>query len=118
MREVETSICDQLETANIESRIIGREKNLYSIYKKMQAKSISFSEVYDVYAIRLLVKDIDTCYRTMGVVHNLYKPVHGRFKDYIAVPKANGYQSLHTSVLGKTTGPQTKPRAQRCDRAV
>tara|TARA_R110002049_G_scaffold252264_1_gene427172 strand:+ start:311449 stop:313632 length:2184 start_codon:yes stop_codon:yes gene_type:complete len=100
MREVETSICAQLETANIESRIFGREKNLYSIYKKMRAKSISFSEVYDVYAIRLLVKDIDTCYRTMGVVHNLYKPVPGKFKDYIAIPKKNGYQSLHTILFG------------------
>ena len=100
MRKVETSICDQLEAAKIESRIIGREKNLYSIYKKMRAKSISFSEVYDVYAIRLLVKDIDTCYRTMGVVHNLYKPVPGKFKDYIAIPKKNGYQSLHTILFG------------------
>jgi GTP pyrophosphokinase len=100
MREVETSICAQLENANIESRIFGREKNLYSIYKKMRAKSISFSEVYDVYAIRLLVKDIDTCYRTMGVVHNLYKPVPGKFKDYIAIPKKNGYQSLHTILFG------------------
>jgi len=100
MREVETSICDQLENANIESRIFGREKNLYSIYKKMKTKSISFSEVYDVYAIRLLVKDIDTCYRTLGMVHNLYKPVPGKFKDYIAIPKKNGYQSLHTILFG------------------
>jgi GTP pyrophosphokinase len=100
MREVETSICTQLENTNIESRIFGREKNLYSIYKKMRDKSISFSEVYDVYAIRLLVKDIDTCYRTMGVVHNLYKPVPGKFKDYIAIPKKNGYQSLHTILFG------------------
>ncbi len=100
MGEVETSICAQLENANIESRIFGREKNLYSIYKKMRAKSISFSEVYDVYAIRLLVKDIDTCYRTMGFVHNLYKPVPGKFKDYIAIPKKNGYQSLHTILFG------------------
>ena len=100
MGEVETSICDQLENADIESRIFGREKNLYSIYKKMHDKSISFSEVYDVYAIRLLVKDIDTCYRTMGVVHNLYKPVPGKFKDYIAIPKKNGYQSLHTILFG------------------
>lgn len=100
MSEVETSICSLLEDANIESRIFGREKNLYSIYKKMRAKSISFSEVYDVYAIRLLVKDIDTCYRTLGVVHNLYKPVPGKFKDYIAIPKKNGYQSLHTILFG------------------
>ncbi len=100
MRQVETSICEQLENASIESRIFGREKNLYSIYKKMRAKSISFSEVYDVYAIRLLVEDIDTCYRTLGIVHNLYKPVPGKFKDYIAIPKKNGYQSLHTILFG------------------
>ncbi len=100
MREVEASICEQLENAHIESRIFGREKNIYSIYKKMRAKSISFSEVYDVYAIRLLVKDIDTCYRTLGIVHNIYKPVPGKFKDYIAIPKKNGYQSLHTILFG------------------
>ena len=100
MRSVEASICTQLEKANIESRIFGREKNLYSIYKKMRAKHLSFSEVYDVYAIRLLVKDVDTCYRTLGVIHNLYKPVPGRFKDYIAIPKKNAYQSLHTVLFG------------------
>lgn len=100
MRNVETSICGQLESASIESRIFGREKNLYSIYKKMRTKSISFSEVYDVYAIRLIVKDMDTCYRTLGVIHNLYKPVPGKFKDYIAIPKKNGYQSLHTILFG------------------
>ncbi len=100
MQSVETSICAQLESAEIVSRIIGREKNLFSIYKKMRTKNIPFSEVYDVYAIRLLVKDVDTCYRTLGVVHNLYKPVPGRFKDYIAIPKKNGYQSLHTTLFG------------------
>ncbi|MEM8844415.1 MAG: bifunctional (p)ppGpp synthetase/guanosine-3',5'-bis(diphosphate) 3'-pyrophosphohydrolase [Pseudomonadota bacterium] len=100
MRKFETSICTQLENANIESRIFGREKNVYSIYKKMRAKHIPFSEVYDVYAIRMLVKDVDTCYRALGVVHNLYKPVPGKFKDYIAIPKKNGYQSLHTILFG------------------
>lgn len=100
MREVEASICAQLENADIESRIFGREKNIYSIYKKMKAKHISFSEVYDVYATRLLVKDLDTCYRALGMMHNLYKPVPGRFKDYIAIPKKNGYQSLHTTLFG------------------
>ena len=66
----------------------------------MKAKHISFSEVYDVYATRLLVKDLDTCYRALGMMHNLYKPVPGRFKDYIAIPKKNGYQSLHTTLFG------------------
>ncbi len=100
MKDVETSICAQLEDNNIESRIFGREKNLYSIYKKMRAKHISFSEVYDIYAIRIIVNDVDTCYRTLGLVHNLFKPVPGRFKDYIAIPKKNGYQSLHTILFG------------------
>ena len=100
MRKIETSICGRLENTSIESRIFGREKNLYSIYKKMRAKHIRFSEVDDVYAIRLIVKDVDTCYRTLGVIHNLYKPVPGKFKDYIAIPKKNGYQSLHTVLFG------------------
>lgn len=100
MQVVEGDICRQLEKADIEGRIFGREKNIYSIYKKMRAKRISFSEVYDVYAIRLLVKDLDTCYRSLGVIHNIYKPVPGHFKDYIAIPKKNGYQSLHTTLFG------------------
>ena len=100
MKDVETSICAQLEDNKIESRIFGREKNLYSIYKKMRTKHISFSEVHDIYAIRIIVNDVDTCYRALGLVHNLFKPVPGRFKDYIAIPKKNGYQSLHTILFG------------------
>lgn len=78
----------------------GREKHLYSIYKKMRNKRIPFSEIMDVYAFRILVDSIDSCYRVLGAVHNLYKPVPERFKDYIAIPKANGYQSLHTTLFG------------------
>ena len=78
----------------------GREKHLYSIYRKMKNKLISFSEVMDVYAFRIVVSDVDSCYRALGMVHNLYKPVPERFKDYIAIPKANGYQSLHTTLFG------------------
>ena len=100
MKDVETSICAQLEDNKIESRIFGREKNLYSIYKKMRTKHITFSEVHDIYAIRIIVNDVDTCYRALGLVHNLFKPVPGRFKDYIAIPKKNGYQSLHTILFG------------------
>lgn len=74
----------------------GREKHLFSIYQKMRIKGLGFSEVFDVFAFRLVVDRVDTCYRVLGIVHNLYKPVPGRFKDYIAIPKANGYQSLHT----------------------
>ncbi|WP_006788008.1 bifunctional GTP diphosphokinase/guanosine-3',5'-bis pyrophosphate 3'-pyrophosphohydrolase [Thiorhodospira sibirica] len=100
MQKVETAICARMEDAGIEARIIGREKNPYSVYKKMRHKRLSFSEVFDVFAIRVIIKDVDTCYRALGVVHNLYKPVPGRFKDYIAIPKANGYQSLHTILFG------------------
>ncbi len=77
-------------------RVIGREKHLYSLYKKMRTKGVSFADVMDVYACRIIVDAVDTCYRVLGAVHNLYKPVPGRFKDYIAIPKANGYQSLHS----------------------
>jgi len=80
--------------------ISGRQKHLYSIYKKMRNKNIPFIEIMDVYAFRITVEDIDSCYRVLGAVHNLYKPVPERFKDYIAISKANGYQSLHTTLFG------------------
>jgi guanosine-3',5'-bis(diphosphate) 3'-pyrophosphohydrolase len=97
---IDTAIRARLEQEEIPGRVMGREKHLYSIYKKMREKKLSFSEVVDVYAFRIVVDRLDTCYRVLGVVHNLYKPVPGRFKDYIAIPKANGYQSLHTVLFG------------------
>ena len=78
----------------------GREKHLYSIYKKMQEKNLAFSEVFDIYGFRVTVKDAPTCYLALGSLHSLYKPIPGKFKDYIAIPKANGYQSLHTTLFG------------------
>ncbi len=98
--QIQTSLEACLERENLPGRTIGREKHLYSIYEKMRSKRKSFSEIMDVYAFRIIVDRVDTCYRVLGAVHSLYKPVPGRFKDYIAIPKANGYQSLHTTLFG------------------
>jgi RelA/SpoT family (p)ppGpp synthetase len=89
-----------LEEEGHQARVIGREKHLYSIYEKMRSKGKAFSEIMDVLAYRIIVDSVDTCYRVLGAVHNLYKPVPGLFKDYVAIPKANGYQSLHTVLFG------------------
>jgi RelA/SpoT family (p)ppGpp synthetase len=89
-----------LEKAAVPARIEGREKDVYSIYQKMRRKKVSLAEIVDVYGFRIIVRDADTCYRTLGVVHGVYKPMPGRFKDYIAIPRANGYQSLHTTLFG------------------
>ncbi|PCH57522.1 MAG: bifunctional GTP diphosphokinase/guanosine-3',5'-bis(diphosphate) 3'-diphosphatase, partial [Legionellales bacterium] len=80
--------------------VTGREKHLYSLYTKMRLKDLPFSEIMDVYALRIVVSEITDCYQLLGIVHDLYKPIHNRFKDYIAIPKANGYQSLHTTLIG------------------
>ena len=100
LQKIETSIRRRVQQENIDGRILGREKHLYSLYKKIRDKTLSFEETYDVYAFRIVVDEVDTCYRALGVMHNLYKPVPGKFKDYIAIPKANGYQSLHTILFG------------------
>ena len=100
LSKIETSIAACLEREDLPGRCAGREKHLYSIYEKMRSQRKSFSEIMDVYAFRIVVDRVDTCYRVLGTVHSLYKPVPGRFKDYIAIPKANGYQSLHTTLFG------------------
>lgn len=97
---IEKQIAEQLAKDGIPARVIGREKHLYSIYQKMRSKSRSFTEIMDVFAFRIIVNSADDCYRTLGSVHSLYKPRPGHFKDYIAIPKANGYQSLHTVLFG------------------
>jgi GTP diphosphokinase / guanosine-3',5'-bis(diphosphate) 3'-diphosphatase len=89
-----------LEKAGIPARVEGREKDVYSIYTKMRRKKVSLAEIVDVYGIRIVVDRADTCYRALGIVHKVYKPMPGRFKDYIAIPRANGYQSLHTTTFG------------------
>ncbi|MFZ1861305.1 MAG: HD domain-containing protein [Candidatus Competibacter sp.] len=121
--QMEARIDTRLQEEGISARVVGRGKHLWGIYQKMRGKpplpfrepstgvasdpdrpptrkSKPFREVYDVYAVRIIVDSVDTCYRVLGVTHNLYKPIMGRFKDYIAIPKANGYQSLHTVLFG------------------
>jgi len=94
------TIRQRLSENNIDADVTGREKDIYSIYKKMQSKSLAFAEVLDIYGFRVLVNDFASCYVALGVLHGLYKPIPGKFKDYIAIPKVNGYQSLHTTLFG------------------
>jgi RelA/SpoT family (p)ppGpp synthetase len=97
---IATALEAALGKAQVQARVEGREKDVYSIYQKMRRKKVSLAEIVDVYGFRIVVGDADTCYRTLGVVHGVYKPMPGRFKDYIAIPRANGYQSLHTTLFG------------------
>jgi len=96
VEKIQVALENRLAQEGIECQVLGREKHLYSIYLKMQNKHLPFAEVYDVYAFRVVVDSVDSCYRSLGIVHALYKPIPGKFKDYIAIPKVNGYQSLHT----------------------
>ncbi|WP_417228421.1 RelA/SpoT family protein [Amphritea sp.] len=97
---IEEAIRNRLKQEGLPGAVSGREKHLYSIYTKMKTKGKSFSEIMDVFAFRIVTESVDDCYRALGIVHNLYKPVPGRFKDYVAIPKANGYQSLHSDLFG------------------
>jgi len=94
------AIKHRLVDMHIDAEVTGREKHLYSIYTKMAEKTGTFSQVFDIYGFRVIVKDTPTCYLGLGALHGLYKPIPGKFKDYIAIPKANGYQSLHTTLFG------------------
>jgi (p)ppGpp synthase/HD superfamily hydrolase len=98
--QIQTALASCLKRESMPGRVMGREKHLFSIYKKMKLKRRSFKDITDVFAFRIITDQVDTCYRILGAVHNLYKPVPGKFKDFIAIPKVNGYQSLHTTLFG------------------
>jgi len=100
LSEIQQAIEIRLESEAFPALVKGREKHLWSIYQKMRTKKRSFRDIMDVFAFRLVVESADDCYRTLGIIHNLFKPVPGEFKDYIAIPKSNGYQSLHTLLVG------------------
>lgn len=100
VNKISDAIKQRLDEYHIHAEVSGREKHLYSIYTKMTAKGTNFSQIYDIYGFRIVVDSLAQCYATLGVMHGLYKPIPGKFKDYIAIPKANGYQSLHTTLFG------------------
>ncbi len=100
VKRISEEFSGALAKEGIEAEVVGREKHLYSVYKKMSEKNRPLNEVVDVYGFRVVVDDVSTCYQALGIVHGLYKPMPGRFKDYVAIPRINGYQSLHTTLFG------------------
>jgi len=107
----------RLVDMSIEAQMMSRKKHLFSVYNKMRDKGLPFHKILDVYALRVLVDSVDDCYRVLGIVHNLFKPIPGRFKDYIAIPKSNGYQSLHTALYGPHGIPmEVQVRTQEMDK--
>ena len=100
VEKILVDIKEKLKKEKLKASIYGREKQPASIHKKMLEKSLGFSDISDIYAFRIIVDDVKNCYITLGALHSLFKPIPGKFKDYIAIPKANGYQSLHTTLFG------------------
>ncbi|MGA8206295.1 MAG: bifunctional (p)ppGpp synthetase/guanosine-3',5'-bis(diphosphate) 3'-pyrophosphohydrolase [Woeseiaceae bacterium] len=119
VKRISEEFSEALAEEEIHSEVIGREKHLYSIYKKMAEKKRLLSDVVDVYGFRIIVDDVNDCYKVLGIVHGLYKPMPGRFKDYIAIPRINGYQSLHTTLFGPKGQPlEVQIRTRDMDRVA
>ncbi len=119
LRKIEARLEKSMNAREINGRLVAREKHLYSIYSKMKRKKIHLSEIVDVFGVRIVVPDIDTCYRILGLVHELYKPMPGRFKDFISIPRVNGYQSLHTTLFGPKGMPlEVQIRTEEMDHAA
>jgi RelA/SpoT family (p)ppGpp synthetase len=100
MEKIKNLIEKKLQDEGLSTSVVAREKHVYGLYKKMKLKEFKFSQINDLFGVRVISNTVDDCYRSLGIIHNLYTPVPGRFKDYIAIPKSNGYQSLHTSIIG------------------
>ena len=105
LKQINQRIANRLKKENIEFKIIAREKELYSVYEKMRRRRLPLEQIIDVYGLRIIVDEPKECYQVLGLVHELYKPIMGKFKDYIAIPRVNGYQSIHTSLLGPNGTP-------------
>ena len=119
VKRISEEFSEALAEEDIHSEVIGREKHLYSIYKKMAEKKRLLGDVVDVYGFRIIVDDVNDCYKVLGIVHGLYKPMPGRFKDYIAIPRINGYQSLHTTLFGPKGQPlEVQIRTRDMDRVA
>ena len=119
LRKIEGKLTDALGEAHIGARVLGREKHLYSIYLKMQRKQAHLSDIVDVYGVRVIVPDVDSCYRALGIAHQVFKPMPGRFKDYISIPRVNGYQSLHTTLFGPNSLPlEVQIRTEEMDKVA
>jgi len=119
VKRISDEFTKALAEEGIDGQVRGREKHLYGIYKKMAEKKRLLSDVVDVYGFRIIVDDVNTCYQTLGLVHQLYKPMPGRFKDYIAIPRINGYQSLHTTLFGPNGMPlEVQIRTRHMDRVA
>src|SRR5690606_16207274 len=116
---IEARLAKGLADAGIAARVVGREKHLYSIYMKMQRKQAHLSAIVDVFGVRVIVPDVDSCYRGLGIAHQLFKPMPGRFKDYISIPRVNGYQSLHTTLFGPNGVPlEVQIRTEEMDKVA